>query len=86
MKDDKTLSGYPRTAFKLEIPVGGGDHAEPDGDEGEGEDAPGELGRMAMRAMKIGDGEAFEEAVRKICGDSYGGAEEKTPVPMGAKH
>jgi hypothetical protein len=28
---------------------------------------PGELGSMALKAIRSGDGEAFEEAIKKIC-------------------
>lgn len=37
----------------------------PKGDDG---DKPGSLGKMAIAALKKGDGEAFEEAIRSICG------------------
>jgi hypothetical protein len=36
-------------------------------DEGD-DDAPGKLGTKAIAASKAGNGEAFEEAVRAICG------------------
>lgn len=46
------------------------DHKEPDGDEapeGDKDEKPGMKGKMLAAALKKGDGEAIEEAVRAIC-------------------
>lgn len=36
--------------------------------EADDSDKPGSLGSRAIAAMKAGNGEAFEEAVKQICG------------------
>ena len=58
---------------KFSFTVGG--DKEPDGDEpddSQDETAapakPGEGGKMLMKAIRLGDAEAVEEAVRQICG------------------
>jgi hypothetical protein len=63
-----------KTAIKLSLGKNADDGESPEieGPTGKKEEhdeksyAVGELGSMAMKAMKQGDGEAFEEAMRKL--------------------
>lgn len=42
--------------------------AAPGGDDEDAADKPGSLGSKAIAAIKSGNGDAFEEAIKQICG------------------
>lgn len=59
---------YKGLAAGLKLSSEKAEPAAPDDDGMDDAGKPGSLGSKAIAAMKAGNGEAFEEAVKQICG------------------
>jgi hypothetical protein len=65
--DYKGLASGLKLSTEKDDPEGKADGGADEATEGDAE-KPGSLGSRAISAIKAGNGEAFEEAIKQICG------------------